>query len=234
MAHAGIGVPVEYFSPHRIEEMAGRDGGGAFANRASSLSEGTARRAYMDALLRDRTANGIFASKIQWGQYLAYLDNPEGDWLLSGGHFIHLYREDLLAQAISRHLALETGRWGGDDRVTSRPAAEPRFFDTDLVARYVKGLADASMQWRIFFARNGISPLILTYERLTDDPAGTVRTIVETFGLDVPTSHFDYVDAGPTAARDERVPQREEIRANFLRAHRRVVPAVRPSRRSTA
>lgn len=234
MTHRGIGVPVEYFNPHRISKIAHLRKIEALADGWALRSDSAARQAYMETLLEQDTANNIFASKIQWGQYATFLDNPEGDRFLSEGYFIHLYREDLLAQAISRHIAVETGRWGSDGRVTSKPASDPRYFDTDRIDGYLKVLAEAGTNWRSFFARNGIGPLTLTYEHLTSDLAGTVRTIVEKFGLDLPAPQSDYVAAGPEEARDSQVPPREEIRAHYLCAHRRIVPARLPARQPGA
>jgi LPS sulfotransferase NodH len=151
MMHYGIGVPREYFNPTRIREFAALYKIAGLADGGRLAADKAARQQYIIELFKHRVANGIFASKIQWGQYASFLENAEGDALLSQGHFIHLFREDLLAQAISRHIAVETGRWGVDGRVTSRPSPKPRFFDVDLIEGYLKLLAQANMNWRLFF-----------------------------------------------------------------------------------
>jgi LPS sulfotransferase NodH len=226
MVHHGIGLPHEYFNARHISVIGQRFGIHALADGSQLGTLSEARGAYIAALLDRRTANGIFAAKIHWGQYASYLDNPDGDELFRHGRFIHLYREDLLAQAISFHISKETGRWGSDDTVTTPPASIPRFFDVDLIADNMKILAESDAGWRLFFARNAISPLTFSYERVRDDVAGVVRTIVDSFGLDVRTGSFDYAEEGPTEVRDAQVPPRSEIRARFLRAHQRVIPAL--------
>ena len=138
MIHHGIGLPHEYFNARHIAHIGQRLGIHALADGSQLGADSKARQAYIAALMDRRTASGIFATKIHWGQYASYLDNPEGVDLFRQGHFIHLYREDLLAQAISFHVARETGRWGSDDTVTTSPASTPRFFDVDLIANYVK------------------------------------------------------------------------------------------------
>ena len=227
MFHHGIGLPHEYFNAGHIALIGQRSGIHALADGSRLGSDSEARRAYIAALLDRRTANGIFAAKIHWGQYASYLDNPEGVELFQQAHFIHLYREDLLAQAISFHVSKETGRWGSDDTVSTPPASIPRFFDVDLIADYIKMLAESDTSWRLFFSRNAISPLTVSYERVRDDVAGVLRTIVESFGLDLPTDCFDYAEEGPNEVRDAQVPPRSEIKARFLRAHQRVIPALR-------
>ena len=52
-----------------------------------------------------------------------------------------------------------------------------------------------------------------------------MRAVIDRFGLDVPQGLPDYVEQGPDDARDESVPPRADIRAAFIRAHRRVEPA---------
>jgi LPS sulfotransferase NodH/glycosyltransferase involved in cell wall biosynthesis len=220
MIHHGIGIPHEYFNARHISLIGPRFGVEALADGRRLGSDDAARRAYIAALMDRRTANGIFAAKIHWGQYASYLDNADGVQLLQQAHIIHLYREDLLGQAISFHVSKETGRWGGDTTVSTRPAATPRFFDTDLIAEHLETLAEADMSWRLYFARNGLSPLSLSYERLRDDVDGAVRNMVGRFGLDVPSGRGDYAEEMPDDARDAQVPPRAEMRARFLLAYR--------------
>ena len=234
MFHHGIGLPHEYFNAGHIALIGQRSGIHALTDGSRLGSDSEARRAYIAALMDRRTANGIFAAKIHWGQYATYLDNPEGVEMFQQAHFIHLYREDLLAQAISFHVARETGRWGSDGTASTPPASVPRFFDVDLIADYMKALAESDTCWRLFFARNAISPLTVSYERVGDDVAGVLRTIVDRFGLDLPTGCFDYVEEGPTEARDAQVPSRSEMKARFLRGHQRVIPALRGDALRTA
>ena len=158
MTHHGIGIPHEYFNARHTRIIGPRVGIKTLSEGVRLQSDVVARQAYMGALLGLRTVNGIFSAKMHWGQYASYLNNTEGDALLQKSHFIHLYREDLLAQAISFHISRQTGRWGlGMERDTV-PAERPRFFDLDLIEENLKALAEADMNWRLFFAHNGITP----------------------------------------------------------------------------
>jgi LPS sulfotransferase NodH len=225
MIHHGIGVPHEYFNASHIGVIGSRFGIQALADGRRLRSDAEARRAYIAGLLARRTVNGIFAAKMHWGQYASYLENPEGAEMLQRAHFIHLYRENLLAQAISFHLSKETGRWGFDATVTTAPASEPGFFNAKQIDEHLKSLAEADMNWRLFFARNAISPLAFSYERIRDDLGGVLSTIVSGFGLDVPASRFDYAEEAPDDVRDAQAPPRSEIAARFLLAHQRVTAA---------
>ncbi len=143
MINAGLGVPHEYFNPIIMRQIAPRFGLERDVaplkwrprNRMDRLpfppparvAEMAFLEKYLAALIPRRCQNGIFAAKIHFGQFLKVLDNPVGRKLLDGGVFIHLYREDLLKQAVSTHFANLTGRWGIDDTVTTAPAASPGF-----------------------------------------------------------------------------------------------------------
>ena len=79
---------------------------------------------YTKALIPRRCQYGIFSAKVHFDQYIKVLDNPVGRELLNNGFFIHIFREDLLKQAVSRNFAYITGRWGIDDAVTTVPMAQ--------------------------------------------------------------------------------------------------------------
>ena len=227
MFHHGIGVPHEYFNNKHTGLIGPRFGIQALADGRQLGSDSIARRAYIEALLDRRTANGIFAAKIHWWRFAAYLDNPEGVELFQGAHFIHLYREDLLGQAITFHLSKETGRWVNDDAVVTPPASSARFFDADVIDKRMETLAKSEMNWRLFFARNSIFPLSVSYERMRDDLPGVLHDIAGSLGLDVPAESLEYVEEGPKAERDAGAPPRSSIKAKFLLAHQRVTPAPR-------
>ncbi len=225
MIHGGIGIPHEYFHWLHAGIIGPRFGIHALRDGAALQTDQAARRQYIAAILRHRTVSGIFAAKIQWWEHARFLANAEGTALFQGGRFIYLYREGLLDQAISCHVSTQTGRWGFDDTVTTSPPAHPRFLDDRLIRSHIEGIARDDMNWRVFFARNGISPLMISYERLRDDPGGTVRAIGKAFGLCLPVPGFDYEEPAPHEFHDPTVPTKSEIKAQFLRTTQRVKPA---------
>jgi len=186
-------------------------------------SDGNLRRRYAAEVVRRRTVNGTFAAKVHRKQYAPFLDNAEGAELFQGARFIHLYRRDLLGQAISRHIATLTGRWGPGDTATTAVQSNPDFFDNDAIARNVMALAQEDANWRLFFAQNGIAPLVMTYEELVADTVRCLRRIADAFALDLPTRDLDYAE--PRVARPDAEPSRSAIREAFLRAHQRFTPA---------
>jgi LPS sulfotransferase NodH len=215
----GIGIPHEYFNGINAGVISSRLGLDKVTSPELEV-DGKERRAYIAALLEHRTVKGIFAVKIQGGQFAQYFKSSEGIELFRGARFIYLYREDLLSQAISFHVSLLTGRWGTDDTVATTPSSNPQFFDNDLIASRMNVLAVQDMQWRLFFARNGTSPLVFSYEAIKDDLAGALLKIVTSFALPVLSRDFSYVESVSDSSGD--APLKSEIRAGFLRANRRI------------
>jgi LPS sulfotransferase NodH len=214
MIHAGIGIPHEYFNRMNAGIMGTRYGLGTVTSDDLE-TDGAKRRAYIAALLEHRTVNGVFAAKIQRGQFRQFFSNYKAIDLFKGAHFIYLYREDLVAQAVSLHMSLLTGRWGIDDVVTTHPAINPNFFDNSLITEIMDDLATQDREWRLFFAKNGIQPLFFSYEGIKDDLSGALRRIVTSFGLDVPSENSNYTEPPITEYRGPGEPSKLEVRNRF-------------------
>jgi LPS sulfotransferase NodH/glycosyltransferase involved in cell wall biosynthesis len=225
MIHHGIGIPHEYFHFLHAATIGPRVGIDALRNGWLLKTDAAARRAYIKEVMNRRTVNGIFSAKIQWWELAHFLNNPEGIELLQNGHFLYLYREDLLAQAISLHISYQTGRWGFDDLITSEPRSEPNFLDNASISKYLEEISAHDMHWRRFFTHNRISPLAVSYESLIDDVGSVLRSMVEAFSLEVSSADFAYAEERSTDARDPRLPPLSEIKAHFLNAHQRIFQA---------
>jgi LPS sulfotransferase NodH len=214
MIQNGIGVPHEYFNGGNASIMSSRWGIGTVATPELER-DGAPRRAYIAALLEHRTVNGIFAAKIQGGQFAQYFKNAPSD-LFENARFIFLYRADLLAQAISFHVSLLTGRWGIDNTVTTTPSSNPSFFDNALVADRMQTLANQDMEWRLLFARNAISPLFLSYEGILKDGLGvTMREILASFDLKLAARIPNYIEL---RSGDPDASLKSQIRERFTQA----------------
>jgi len=247
MINAGLGVPHEYFNPINMRRIAPRLGLGESAARLdwrarspwdriplTRAAQGRAAEVdflsnYIPAIVPRRCQGGIFAAKIHFGDFLKVLDNPVGFRLLDGGLFIHLYREDMLAQAVSIHFANLTGRWDIDETVVTAPAAKPDFFDVAAIDRTLGELAEQGRGWRLFLARNGLSPLSVSYERLCEDPYGIVMAIARRLGIDPATVRRDYSEAGASSEDDPALPRKREVVRRYLAVIRQLQgPAAPP------
>jgi LPS sulfotransferase NodH len=138
------------------------------------------------------TANGVFGAKLMWGTLdevvaklapgarggdLAVLESAFG-----AIRFVYLHREDVLAQAVSWLRAEQTGTWWAGDP-GGAGGGEPRYDEARITA-LLATIAEHNAAWRAWFARYGVTPYEITYERLTADPGGAIRGILTHLGLD--------------------------------------------------
>jgi trehalose 2-sulfotransferase len=235
MINAGLGVPHEYFNPIVMAQMAPRLGLEndirgltwwprgwkdrlLLRRRRAPAAELAFLRKYVSFLLARRCQGGVFAAKVHFRDFRRTLNNSIGDALLENALFIQLHREDILKQAVSEHFGQLTGRWGIDDSVTTTPAANPNFFDPDAVDRALNDLADQDRGWRVFFARRGVIPLSISYERLVQDPSSFLDTIARRIGFDPNTLRRGYGESAPAGLDDPAVPSKDEVARHYLTA----------------
>jgi LPS sulfotransferase NodH len=111
-----------------------------------------------------------------------------------------------------------TGRWGIDASVTTTPAANPNFFDPAAVDRAVNDLADQDRGWRVFFARRGVVPMVISYERLCVDPFSFLEAIARRIGFDPAKLRRGYNETAAPALSDPALPSKDEVARFYLAA----------------
>jgi LPS sulfotransferase NodH len=237
MVNAGLGVPHEYFNPIIMRQIAPRLGLGESVAQLKWRAKGLRDRLpfrlpdrvaevsflaqYIERLVPRRCQRDIFCAKIHFDQYFTVLDNPVGQRLLNGGVFIHLFREDLLRQAVSRNFSYLTGRWGDDEVVTTAPSTETDLLEPRRVNRELETLADEDREWRVLLASNGLAPLSISYEQLCRDPTGFVAAIAHRVGIDPNTLRQGYSEPfAPSPAEAPGLPTKSEVMRQYLEATR--------------
>jgi len=148
----------------------------------------------MTTMIRhNMTKNGVFGAKVHWDQveelwYESGYDGPPYIFLLDefpGARYIHLYRRDTLAQAISLSIAQQTNDWWrmADSKNPPRNNIEP-LFDATTILHLELDLIRQQDAWRAFFKAEGITPLEMEYEALAADYRGQVARALSFLGLD--------------------------------------------------
>jgi LPS sulfotransferase NodH len=103
--------------------------------------------------------------------------------------YIHLARDDKLAQAVSMIKAEQTGLWhvapDGSELERLAPSKAPQY-DFDRIASKLAQLEQYDAAWRSWFDAQGIEPLRVGYESLSANPAGAVARICKTLGVPEP------------------------------------------------
>jgi LPS sulfotransferase NodH len=194
------GRPLEYFNvpsanqPFMLKELgieADRDGKPDFAAR-------------LPAILRAGTRGGIFGATVhrpqvrELAQAIGY-QGLNGQWpfldhaalpvlraCFSGLRFIHLRRNNTVAQAISHYRAIRTKRWyeiHKDPIPNDDETALP--FDFDALRKLLHAAESDAAFWADLLAEETDTTLALSYEELDADFHGVILRVLRF--LDVPT-----------------------------------------------
>jgi LPS sulfotransferase NodH len=160
------------------------------------------RAAFGAAMQQGRGATGVFGLRLQrhsfafFSEKLAEMvpetaaragnDAARMAALFGPVGFIHLRREDKVAQAVSLLKAEQSGLWhvAPDGRELER-LAPPRapHYDAGAIAARRDMLAGYDRDWAAWFTEQGVTPLRLTYEALAADPGGELARVLAHLGL---------------------------------------------------
>jgi LPS sulfotransferase NodH len=144
----------------------------------------------IEAVLRlGATPNGVYALKLFASQFTAFSRRLRWMDLLPNLHFVYLTRDDLLGQAISWARALQTEQYR-----SMQPAKRPAVYDADLIRSQLMAIVLERAQWEAFFARTGIEPLRIVYERFLEDRSGHVERVANLVGVENPVVDHQKVD----------------------------------------
>lgn len=128
-------------------------------------------RQFQAIMTRGATPNGVYGFKI----FSAMADRVRATrWSdrLPGLHFVHVRRDDMLAQAISYVRALQSGQY----RASAAARPEPRY-DRRAIRHQLHQMVYNQARWQAFFIRNDIVPLRLVYEDFSADMQAAVDRI---------------------------------------------------------
>lgn len=144
--------------------------------------------ALFDDILRSVTTdNGIYGIKVFSNQFDVTM---RARWIerLDDPVFVYLERRDILAQAISYVKAIQTKKY-----VASETAGGSVRYDANLIAANLARIADSGARWRRYFARNGIVPVYLVYEKMIEHPDRAVARIAAALGLAPPVLQAELI-----------------------------------------
>jgi LPS sulfotransferase NodH len=220
MINAGLGVPHEYFNPLHFRIMGKRLGVDDLDGPDLAQIPPSAYNVFLDKLMARRSLNGVFAAKLQYWEYACFLSNVAGARLFSDAHVIYLHREDVLRQAISLHFARMTGRWGFDDAVTTAPHPTPDLLDFEAIDRALGDVLAEDYHWRQLFARNGIKPLTISYEKLSSEPESFLKSLADRIGFDSDKLRLDYRETEEYGTSGKDCVSKSEVRQRYIKSRR--------------
>ncbi|MEP6695362.1 MAG: Stf0 family sulfotransferase [Pseudonocardiales bacterium] len=148
------------------------------------------------AVAEGSTDNGVFGARVMWATMeeivarlgavrpeLAGTDLDRLTGAFGRTRFLHLWRENTLAQAVSWARAEQINYWHPGD--TATPGRDPRF-DFEQIHGLVETIEAHNAAWRAWFAASDVRPHLVGYEELIADVAGVMDAILNFLGLQLP------------------------------------------------
>ena len=195
-ATACAGVPESYFHTPSVadwlKEYGLRQAG--YPNSVAAL-----RAVFAQVSKQGRGATQLFGLRVQRPsfaflvQHMALLfpeaktDLARFEAAFGRTRFVHLTRQDKLAQAVSMVRAEQTGLWHrhADGRELERlaPASAP-IYDRLAIAQKMALLAGYDRSWLDWFEREQIDPLRIEYEDLAANPEAVLWQVMQELGCD--------------------------------------------------
>lgn len=130
-------------------------------------------------ILRIGTTDDVYAVKLFASQFEIVSKAIRWTEMLPNLRFVYLSREDVLGQAISWARAVQTEQY----RSTQQAVSVARY-DAELIQSRLRAILHERALWEGYFARTGIIPLKIIYERFVEDPAMHVAKIAALMKVD--------------------------------------------------
>lgn len=123
---------------------------------------------YVNFLCRRLNMSGWLTAKIGIEQLVMLTEAGILDQILARSRFILIERQDRLAQAISRLVAVQNGQWTSAQ--TTLKADEALIYDRAALEAQQADVAFQNQAFYRFFAANGLVPKHLAYEAIAQSP----------------------------------------------------------------
>jgi LPS sulfotransferase NodH len=182
------GIRTEYFNPYVEQQVFEEEG--PFPDWPDYLRY---------VMITGTTANGVFGTKIHADNlvYLMYQlrrvfpDQATSDdfnlmrMVFPGvdrsRSFVYAWRQRVLEQAVSFVIAETTGSWNDSTSVKREPV-----YDRSALIRAYWTLVEQHWAWQNWFARYGITPLPVQYERLVSERQTVLAEVFRHTGVGCP------------------------------------------------
>lgn len=163
---------------------------------------------YFAQFAAERAKNGHFVVKASIGQIAVLAGHGILGRIVPQARFIVVQRMDKLGQAISWHIASQTGLFTSYHAPRDRP---PPQYDRQALAQIMVAVAEQEARTGLFFGLNGLVPLQLTYELLTMRRGLAVELVCDFLG-----AHAPEYDPAKIRLRRQATALNDDWRARFL------------------
>jgi trehalose 2-sulfotransferase len=190
----GAGSPAEWFGRPMIHKLSGDWEMQAPGSTTDFPALANTTR-YVERVRREAAGNGALSLKLHWNQIRWCRDHMAMDPLevmdgFGDVRYIRIFREDLVAQAVSSWIASITKVYYRRDGQEARPSEEfeeaetsEPWYDFASLLGVLTELASIERGWVQYFGNRVIIPYEVSYERLIQDLSGTVNGALSHLGL---------------------------------------------------
>ena len=176
---AGMAAPDEYFGREEMQRT-----------KDSGIVEDWSVQSYVDLLYNARSRDGLFATKLQFGQFLASLTNPVGQNLFDDAVVVKLVRSDVRAQVVSDAAASCYHHWSND--FPNRPTTDRASFFYPSIRAGLNAMLVNEAGWQAFFAFSGVTPILVAEKMMLSDMRGVIHQIACALGREVDDERLNY------------------------------------------
>lgn len=148
-----------------------------------------------DVLAAGRSDNGVWGGKLMWNQVPLLIARTRvgsgslrtalTELLGEEPLFVHVYREDVVPQAVSMWRAVQTRIWRDGHGPEFDPGRDERAeYHARGIAHLAGILQEQERQWRAWFAREDIKAVEVGFRRLTSESTAVTAEVLDRLGLD--------------------------------------------------
>ena len=151
------------------------------------------------------SSNGVYGLKM-FPEHFDHTQQSRWSSSLPNLAYAYLERYDLLGQAISLSIARQTESYAAWTKESKEAV-----YCHDHIQKCLDFIVTGEARWKLFFARNSITPLRLVYENVVADPQAAVDAVADLVG--VTNARIDPKIIETTL---QRGPRNEQWRARFV------------------
>ncbi len=175
---SGLGQVSEYCSTLAERRFRMRN------NSRIPVSKSKLSAEYLHTIMPLRTAQGVFAAKIQHAHVKRAIRAGLARELFDGADLVFLFRRDLSDQAVSYTVSILTDNWGRQDKTTGSNGFSNARLRREYI-RQLRYLAYEYAEWHTIFNSLGMTYTELPSEQFVQQPAQTVRDLFQLVGAKV-------------------------------------------------
>lgn len=192
---SGLCIPHEYFQPYEYMPFLANRWGCITADRQLDIQK------YIDQLVAMRTSKYGWLGINLHGDHIALFEQIKESFPKANKHFVHVIRLDMIAQAVSYEIAMQTGQWSSHFDEFS----EPRY-DFEKIYHRLETINKENALIHSYLKLHDYNCERIVYEQFAEEPLPFVREII-------PESLIKNFNISTSMARQSSARNREWIKA---------------------